>query len=129
MPSILEGPKRNEWRQARAGDRDSGCAHATPSVSALALLVLGSLTACAGGPRCETSGCATDRALAAEARLRIDRHPALLVDQIDIHVLDGVVYLVGLVDTPLEEAEAVGASRSVPHIRGVEDELSVRGNR
>jgi len=125
MPVILHEYGRTKCRQA--GGR--GWRRRLPGALALSALLLGPAAACADGAACGWNSCSGDRALAAQVRARIDQHAALRVDQIDIHVLDHVAYLTGLVDTPLEEAEAVAAAGSVPNIGGVQDELAIRGNR
>ncbi len=61
------------------------------------------------------SGCPGDAQLAADVRVRIAQHTELLApNEVDVRVLDGVVYLSGLVATDLQRDTAEAVARSTP---------------
>ena len=72
------------------------------------LILISALSGCATFEKCGFKGCPGDAQITAEVKALLDRHPELGTS-IDVHTLDHVVYLYGLVDTPLgpEIAESV----------------------
>jgi osmotically-inducible protein OsmY len=74
----------------------------------LGLVIAGVLSGCATFEKCGFTGCPGDAQITAEVKALFDRHPELGTS-IDVRTLDHVVYLHGLVDTPLgpEIAESV----------------------
>ena len=88
----------------------------------LGLVVAGVLSGCATFEKCGFKGCPGDAQITAEVKALFDKHPELGTS-IDVQTLDHVVYLHGLVDSPLgsEIAESVaheapGATRVVSSI-------------
>ena len=86
-------------------------------------LVTGSvLSGCATFEKCGFKGCPGDREITAEVRALFDQHPEL-GSSINVQTLDHVVYLYGLVNTPLDAGiansvalQAPGATRVVSSI-------------
>ena len=94
----------------------------TVHLVALGLVIAGALSGCATFNKCGFQGCPGDAKITADVKALFDRHPELGTS-IDVQTLDHVVYLYGLVDTPLESEiaksvalEAPGAARVVSSI-------------
>jgi osmotically-inducible protein OsmY len=85
----------------------------------LVALLAVSLLGCAA-PRCGADACRNDARIAAEVRAQIARHVELAApNQVDIQVIDGVVYLRGLVSTPYQQglaAELAGEAHGVVRV-------------
>jgi osmotically-inducible protein OsmY len=88
----------------------------------LSLVIGGVLSGCATFEKCGFTGCPGDREITAEVRALFEQHPELGTS-INVQTLDHVVYLYGLVDTPLDAAiansvalQAPGATRVVSSI-------------
>ena len=72
------------------------------------------------------SGCPGDAALAAEVRARIAEHTELLApNEVDVRVLDGVVYLSGTVATDLQRDTAAAVARSAAGAARVVDMIGL----
>ena len=72
------------------------------------------------------SGCPGDAALAAEVRARIAGHTELLApNEVDVRVLDGVVYLSGTVATDLQRDTAEAVARSAAGAARVVDMIGL----
>jgi hypothetical protein len=75
------------------------------------------------------SGCPGDAALAAQVRARLDQHTELLApNEVDVRVLDGVVYLSGQVATDLQRETAEAVARSTPGAARIVDLISLEYN-
>jgi osmotically-inducible protein OsmY len=86
------------------------------------LVAAGVLSGCATFEKCGFKGCPGDAQISAEVKALFDKHPELGTS-ISVQTRDHVVYLYGLVDSPLEAAvaesvalEAQGATRVVSSI-------------
>ncbi|MGO9803743.1 MAG: BON domain-containing protein [Steroidobacteraceae bacterium] len=93
--------------------------------------IAGSLSGCAAyrvWQKCG-SGCPGDAQLAAQVRARIAQHTELLApNEVDVRVLDGVVYLSGLVATDLQRDTAEAVARSAPGSPRVVDLIGLEYN-
>jgi osmotically-inducible protein OsmY len=94
----------------------------TVRLMTLGLVITGVLSGCATFEKCGFKGCPGDAQVTAEVKALFDKHPELGTS-IDVQTLDHVVYLYGLVDTPLESEiaqsvalQAPGAARVVSSI-------------
>jgi osmotically-inducible protein OsmY len=91
---------------------------------ALALILTGTLSACAAYRKCGFAGCPGDAKITADVRALFRQHPALEPPNLlNVQTFDHVVYLSGIVDTDLERQiaesvalEAMGAARVVNSI-------------
>jgi osmotically-inducible protein OsmY len=80
----------------------------------LALLLTGTLSACAVYQKCGFAGCPGDAKITADVRVQFLRHPALQPPNLlHVQTLDHVVYLSGQVDTELERSMAESVARGV----------------
>jgi osmotically-inducible protein OsmY len=96
----------------------------TQDISALigGLILITALSGCATFEKCGFEGCPGDAQITVEVKALLDRHPELGAS-IYVQTLDHVVYLYGLLDTPLDSEiaesvalEAPGATRVVNSI-------------
>jgi len=91
---------------------------------ALALILTGTLSACAAYRKCGFAGCPGDAKITADVRALFHQHPALEPPNLlNVQTFDHVVYLSGIVDTDLERQiaesvalQATGAARVVNSI-------------
>lgn len=75
------------------------------------------------------SGCPGDAALSGEVRARLSQHTELLApNEVDVNVLDGVVYLSGLVATDLQRTIAEDVAHSTPGVHRVVDLIGLEYN-
>src|ERR1700679_65611 len=86
------------------------------------LVMGGLLSGCATFEKCGFKGCPGDAEITAEVKALFNQHPELGTS-ISVQTLDHVVYLYGLVDTPLDSEiaqsvalQAPGAARVVSSI-------------
>jgi osmotically-inducible protein OsmY len=94
----------------------------------VALLAL-SLLGCAA-PRCGANACRNDARIAAEVRAQFAQHTALEApNHIDIQVIDGVVYLRGLVSTPYQQALAAALAGQAHGVVRVVNDVALDNNR
>jgi osmotically-inducible protein OsmY len=77
------------------------------------LILTGALSGCATYRKCGFAGCPGDAKITADVKALFDKHPELGTS-IDVHTLDHVVYLYGLVDTPLESEIAESVALAAP---------------
>jgi osmotically-inducible protein OsmY len=84
----------------------------------LGLVVAGVLSGCATFERCGFKGCPGDAQITSEVKALFDRHPELGTS-IDVRTLDHVVYLYGLVDTPLGSEIAESLAHEAPGVTRV----------
>jgi osmotically-inducible protein OsmY len=95
-----------------------------PYAWALALILTGTLSACAAYRKCGFAGCPGDAKITADVLALFHQHPALEPPNLlNVQTFDHVVYLSGVVDTDLERQiaesvalEATGAIRVVNSI-------------
>jgi osmotically-inducible protein OsmY len=80
----------------------------TVRLMTLGLIVSGVLSGCATFEKCGFKGCPGDAQITAQVKALFDKHPELGTS-IDVQTRDHVVYLYGLVDSPVgpEVAESV----------------------
>ncbi|HWZ63795.1 MAG TPA: BON domain-containing protein [Steroidobacteraceae bacterium] len=75
------------------------------------------------------SGCPGDAGLAAQVRARLGEHTELLApNEVEVRVLDGVVYLSGLVATDLQRETAETVARSTPGVFRIVDLIGLEYN-
>jgi osmotically-inducible protein OsmY len=79
----------------------------------LGLVIAGALSGCATFEKCGFRGCPGDAEITAEVRALFDEHPEL-GNSINVQTLDHVVYLYGLVDTPLDAEIATSVALQAP---------------
>jgi osmotically-inducible protein OsmY len=106
-------------------------ARATPAARCALLTVALSwaLFGCAS-PRCASSACRLDARITADVRAHFAQHPALEApNQIDIQVIDRVVYLKGLVGTPYQQALAAEVAGEVQGVVRVVNDVALDNNR
>jgi osmotically-inducible protein OsmY len=94
---------------------------------ALAILLAGSLQACASFDKCAPENCAGDAKITHEVNEMIVQNrqfgaPAAF----HIQTINGIVYLNGMVDTDLESREIESRVRSIPNVNDVVNSLTVR---
>lgn len=77
------------------------------------LVMGGLLSGCATFEKCGFKGCPGDAEITAEVKALFGQHPELGTS-ISVQTLDHVVYLYGLVDTPLDAGIANSVALQVP---------------
>ena len=82
------------------------------------VLILAALLALSGcaAESCRDRPCGADEKLAEAVKTELDRHAALLADQLHVDAEGGTVYVHGLVSTLLEYQEVDRIGRSVPGV-------------
>ena len=90
----------------------------TVHLMTLGLVIAGALSGCATFEKCGFKGCPGDAKITADVKALFDKHPELGTS-IDVQTLDHVVYLYGLVDTPLESAIAKSVAFEAPGVTRV----------
>ena len=92
---------------------------------ALAVLVTGTLSACAAYRKCGFTGCPGDANITANVQAQFRQHPALEPPNL-LHVQtpDHVVYLTGQVDTELERSMAESLARDVAGVKRVVNSIN-----
>jgi osmotically-inducible protein OsmY len=90
----------------------------TVHLMTLGLVIAGVLSGCATFEKCGFKGCPGDAQMTAEVQALFDRHPELGIS-INVQTLDHVVYLYGLVDTPLDSEIAESVAREAPGVTRV----------
>ena len=92
----------------------------TQNISALigGLILISALSGCATFEKCGFKGCPGDAQITAEVKALLDRHPELGTS-ISVRTVDHVVYLYGLVDTPLGSEIAESVAREAPGVTRV----------
>jgi osmotically-inducible protein OsmY len=91
----------------------------------LGLVIAGVLSGCATSEKCGFNGCPGDAKIAANVKALFDQHPGLGTS-IDVQTLDRVVYLYGLVDTPLESEIAKSVALEAPGVARVVSSIADR---
>jgi osmotically-inducible protein OsmY len=92
---------------------------------ALAVLVTGTLSACAAYRKCGFTGCPGDANITANVQAQFRQHPALEPPNLlHVQTLDHVVYLTGQVDTELERSMAESLARDVAGVKRVVNSIN-----
>jgi osmotically-inducible protein OsmY len=92
----------------------------------VAVVLTGTLPACAVYSKCGFTGCAEDAKIAADVRTLIRQHPALEApNYVRVQSMNHVVYLYGQVDTDLERSMAESIAGAVPDVRRVVDSINL----
>ena len=89
----------------------------------LGLVIAGVLSGCATFEKCGFKGCPGDAQITAEVKALFDRHPELGTS-INVQTLDHVVYLYGLVDTPLGSDIAESVALEAPGVTRVVNSIA-----
>ena len=90
----------------------------TVRLMTLGLVISAVISGCATFEKCGFKGCPGDAQITADVKALFDRHPELGTS-IDVRTLDHVVYLYGLVDTPLESEIAKSVALEAPGVTRV----------
>jgi osmotically-inducible protein OsmY len=90
---------------------------------ALALATL--LGGCAVSEECPTAACRLDSQLAQQVLDRVNAESAFKADHLRVQSHDGVVYLYGIVDTPMEYSAVEEIARKTPNVLRVVNMLSL----
>jgi osmotically-inducible protein OsmY len=93
----------------------------------LGLVVAGVLSGCATFEKCGFKGCPGDAQITADVKTLFNRHPDLGTS-IEVQTLDHVVYLYGLVDSPLESAIAKSVALEAPGVTRVVSSIADRNS-
>lgn len=108
----------------------SGLAPAGFGLALIGLSALGGCAAYAAYEKCGFRGCPGDAAITAEVQRLIAEHPALgPPNVIDVHSVDHVVYLTGLLDTDVERQLAESTARQANGVARVVDSIGLSSNR
>ena len=91
----------------------------------LGLVVAVALSGCATFDKCGFKGCPGDTKITADVKALFDQHSELGTS-IDVQTLDHVVYLNGLVDTPLESEIARSVALEVPGVTRVVSSINAQ---
>jgi osmotically-inducible protein OsmY len=95
----------------------------------VAVLLCSALQGCATSTRptpCAAQGCPSDAEITSQVQSRLGQEPALgPPNQVYVQTLDGVVYLTGLVGTPLQRGDASLIARHTPGVRRVVNNIGV----
>jgi osmotically-inducible protein OsmY len=83
------------------------------------------LSACATFEKCGFTGCPGDAQITADVKALFAKHPELGTS-IEVQTLDHVVYLYGLVDSPLESEIAKSAALEAPGVTRVVSSIADR---
>jgi osmotically-inducible protein OsmY len=102
--------------------------------SLLAALIIGFIASadagCAAFRKCGVDGCPGDADITAAVEARFGQHPALEPPNLlRVQTIDHVVYLNGLVDTPLERELAESVALATPGVTRVINSIGISGNR
>ena len=99
------------------------------SALALAMLLAAAMSGCAAFARCSPENCATDKNTLADVNHVLAAHSELGPPAaIHVQVINGVVYLSGLVSTEMEVRSAEGIALQVRGVKKVVNSLSALSN-
>ena len=87
--------------------------------------LIGALSGCATFEKCGFTGCPGDAQITADVKALFAKHPELGTS-IEVQTLDHVVYLYGLVDSPLESEIAKSAALEAPGVTRVVSSIADR---
>ena len=92
----------------------------------LAVVLTGTIPACATYRKCGFSGCLGDAKITADVRALLGRYPALGPPElVRVQTLDRVVYQTGLVSTDFERSTVESIVRAAPGVARVVSSISV----
>jgi len=95
---------------------------------AFILGLTGALPGCAAYTQCGLGGCPGDAQITAQVRALLGQHPALEPPNLlEVHTLDHVVYLNGVVDTDLERQMAESVAHEAKGVRRVVNSIGLSG--
>jgi len=95
---------------------------------ALILGLTSALPGCAAYTQCGFAGCPGDAQITAQVRSLLGQHPALEPPNLlEVHTLDHVVYLNGVVDTDLERQMAETVARQAKGVKRVVNSIGLSG--
>ena len=95
-----------------------------------ALVLMGMLAGCAAYHKCGFGGCPGDARITEEVQALFGEHPALEPPNLlQVHTVDRVVYLTGVVDTDLERQMAESIARRAAGVARVVNSIGLSGNR
>jgi hypothetical protein len=114
----------------RKSKRSCIARHTLFPASTLAIILSAVLCGCAVYKKCGLEGCPGDIAITAEVETLFSQHPVLEPPNLlNVHTLDHVVYLTGLVDTDLELQLAESVALQAPGVARVVNSIGISGNR
>ncbi len=94
------------------------------------ILAVGVLAGCATFEKCGFRGCPGDARITAEVRALLDQNPPLgPPNEVYVQTLNHVVYLNGIVDTPLQLRLAESVARAAPGVTQVVNNIGLSSNR
>jgi osmotically-inducible protein OsmY len=93
----------------------------------LGLVIAGALSGSAALAKCGLQGCPGDAQITAVVKAQFDKHRELGTS-IDVQTVDHVVYLYGLVDTPLESEIAKSVALEAPGVTRVVSSIADRNS-
>ena len=95
---------------------------------ALILGLTAALPGCAAYTKCGFGGCPGDAQITSQVRSLLGQHPALEPPNLlEVHTLDRVVYLSGVVDTDLERQMAESVAREAKGVKKVVNSIGLSG--
>ena len=95
---------------------------------ALVLMLTSALPGCASYRKCGFGGCPGDAEITAQVHALFHQHPALEPPNLlEVHTLDHVVYLNGVVDTDLERQMAQSVAHEAKGVKRVVNSIGLSG--
>jgi osmotically-inducible protein OsmY len=113
-------------RRSRNAEKRMNIANLAPLWCA-GFVLIGALSGCATFEKCGFKGCSGDAQVTAEVKTLSDRHPELGTS-IHVQTLDRVVYLYGLVDTPLGSEIAESVALEAPGVTHAMNSIAYGNN-
>jgi osmotically-inducible protein OsmY len=99
-----------EGKKMRISSRNAGL---------VSVVLVGLLSGCAAYQKCGFDGCPGDAQLSAAVHERAQASSVLRGNLLHIQVLDGVVYVSGMVDSDFEHEQINALFKSVPGVKSV----------
>jgi osmotically-inducible protein OsmY len=97
--------------------------------TAAAVVVFAGLSGCAVFDKCAPENCTTDAQIKKDASELMSQHREFgPPGTVHVQVINGVVYLTGLVDSDFEVRNAEAVARQVANVKDVENNLAPRSN-
>jgi osmotically-inducible protein OsmY len=97
---------------------------------AFILGLTGALPGCAALTKCGFGGCPGDAEITAQVRALFRQYPALEPPNLlEVHTVDHVVYLNGVVDTDLERLTAESVAHEAKGVKRVVNSIGLSGGR
>jgi osmotically-inducible protein OsmY len=95
-------------------------------VTVLCVWLAAVLAGCASSGKCGSGECSADASISAEVRTLLAQNPSLGgTNHITVQTIHGVVYLRGLVSTPLQIADAGSVAAQAQGVTDVQNLLSI----